>query len=134
MFIKVPGSVRVAPFQLLLDDSRAVTCIQCRDQMVLAETLDLILSLLIGAYRPTDRDVLCRGSGCIVPTGPDTRRVVKYRVHPSSHVDTCGDMTLRLRMCMLILWVHVESPPSFFNLKRLSIMPLHRRNTCSQPG
>ena len=72
---KNAGKDAGASFQLLLDDSRAVACIQC--------------GVPSFNFRPSDQSLPPHGSGHAVPvapwaTGPDTRQVVKYRVDPST--------------------------------------------------
>ena len=72
-------------FQLRLDDSRAFTCILCRVPRFNFRLSDRGMPCL-------PRIGVCRayhGSGCAVPmvpftSGPDTRRVVKNWVDPST--------------------------------------------------
>ena len=75
LFTKVLGSFRGVSFELLLDDSRAVACIQCRVPRFNSRPSDRsspphgsgCAVPRIGMWRTADRDVPCRGSGCAVP-------------------------------------------------------------------
>ena len=86
VFTKVPESVRGVPFQLPLNDSRAVACIQCRVLRFNFRLSDRGRTVpWIGVCRA------CHGSGCAVPAVPfttshDTRRVVKNREDLSTNL------------------------------------------------
>ena len=112
-FTKVPESVRVCRFScdsMTREPSPAfsaesldlilgcrIGCVPCHDSGCAVPAMDRDVKChgsgcevpRIGMWCATDRDVKCHGSGRAVPavtftTGPDTRRIVKNRVHPSS--------------------------------------------------
>ena len=89
VFTKVAESVRGVPFQLRHDDLRAIACIQCRVPRFNFRLSDWgRIVPRIGVCRA------CHGSGRAVPTvpfttGPDTRRLVKNLVDPSTSVQCC---------------------------------------------